>query len=99
MNRKLDPELWTAGFGLSLLDSEKRLTVLNSLPVLDVDFRDFARGLSLNLIHQLHRFNDADYGLGFDVAADAHEAFGRGRRRAIESPDDRRSYDVQSLIF
>src|SRR6185503_4672701 len=95
----LDLGLWTWDFGLSLFDSEKRLAVLNSLSVLDVDFRDFARGLSLNFIHQLHRFNDADYGLRFDVAADAYEAFGCGRGRAIKSPDDRRSYDVQTLIF
>src|SRR5688500_8001048 len=84
---------------LSLLNSERRLAVLNRLTVFDVDFGDFARGLSLNFIHQLHRFNDADHGLGLDVAADAHEAFGRGRGRAIESPDNRRSYDVEALIF
>src|SRR5688572_25571201 len=39
--------------GSLLFDSEKRLAVLHSLTVLDVDFCDFARGLSLNFIHQL----------------------------------------------
>ena len=60
------------------LDSEKGLSVLDGLAVLDVNLDDFARGLGLDLVHQLHRFDNANDRIGLDVAADAHKAFGRG---------------------
>ena len=63
------------------------------------DLRDFAGRLGLNFVHQLHCFDNANDRGGFDVAADAHKAFRRGRRRAIKSSDDGRSNDVQALIL
>src|SRR5205085_1718536 len=56
-----------------LLDSEEWLTVFDRLSVLDVDLDDFAGSLSLNFIHQLHSFDDADDCRGFNLAADANE--------------------------
>src|SRR5258707_12741926 len=76
------------------LDSEKGLSVLDRLAVLDVNLDHFARGLGLNLVHQLHCFDNANDRGGLDFAADTHKAFGRGRGRAIEGADDGRSNNV-----
>src|SRR2546423_7302222 len=73
--RTLDLRLW--GCGLTLLDSKKRLTVFNGLSVLDVNLHHLAGRLGLNLVHQLHRLDDADDAGWFDVTADAHEAVRR----------------------
>src|ERR1043165_3368458 len=81
---------WTLDFGLALLYSEKRLAVFDGLTVFNVNLDDFARGLSLNLVHQFHGFDDTDDRISFDIAADAHEAVGVWRRRAIERSHDRR---------
>src|SRR5262249_53881124 len=40
-------------------DAEERLAVLDRLPVLDVNLYYFTRRLSLNLVHEFHRFDDA----------------------------------------
>ena len=60
-----------------LLDSEKRLAVFDGLAILDIDLDDFTGRLRLNFVHQLHRLDDADDRVRFDVAADAHETFRR----------------------
>jgi hypothetical protein len=39
---------------------KKRLTEFDRLAVFDVDLDDLARNLGLDLIHQLHRLNDAN---------------------------------------
>src|SRR2546421_9995799 len=77
-----------------LLDSEKRLAIFDGLAVLDIDLDDFAGGFSLNLIHQLHRFDDADDRVRFDVTTDAHKAVSSRRRGPIKRSDDRRSNKV-----
>ena len=81
------------------LDSEKGLSVLDGLAVLDVNLDYFARGFGLDLVHQLHRFDNANDRGGLDFAADAHKAFGRWRGRAIEGANDGRGNNVQILIF
>src|SRR5215211_7931277 len=43
------------------LDSKQGLAKFNRLAVLDKDFSNDAVGVGLNLVHQLHRFNDADH--------------------------------------
>ncbi len=43
----------------SHLDGEQPLAVLNGLSVLDVDLRNLTIVLRLDLVHQLHRFDDA----------------------------------------
>src|SRR2546425_10216447 len=57
---KPDAGHWTLEFRLLFLYSEEWLAVLNRLPILNVDLYDLATGLGLNLIHQLHRLDDAD---------------------------------------
>src|SRR6187402_3443341 len=44
----------------ALLDHEQRLPELDRLSVLDEDRLDRARGVRLDLVHQLHRFDDAE---------------------------------------
>ena len=58
-------------------DSEERLAILDGLTVLNIYLDDFARGLGLDFVHQLHGFDDADHRIGLNMAAYAHEAFGR----------------------
>src|SRR4030095_16846844 len=80
-------------------DSEKRLTVLDSLAILDIDFRHFAVYIRFDLVHQLHRLDDAeDLGLLYRLA-DAHEGIGGRRWRTIESAHDGRIDDGQTQVF
>src|ERR1051326_7740608 len=89
----------TLDFGLTLLDSEEWLAKFDGLAVLHIDLDDFARRLGLNLVHQLHRFDNANNCVGFDVAADTDEAVCIGRWSAIERTDYGRGDEVQTLIF
>src|SRR3954469_23013809 len=43
------------------LDREQPLAVLHRLPVLDVDLYNLAIELRVDLVHQLHRFDDAQH--------------------------------------
>src|SRR6059058_3257763 len=54
-------------------DLEERLAVLDCLPVLDEDLHDRALDLGLDLVHQLHRFDDADHLALLDARADVNE--------------------------
>src|SRR5258706_324707 len=45
---------------LSSADDEQGLAVFDGLAVLHQDCLDHARGVGLDLVHQLHRFDDAD---------------------------------------
>src|ERR671932_2337658 len=82
-----------------LPDSEQRLTELDGLSVLDVDLFYRAARLGENLVHQLHRLDDADDRLRRDVAADLDERLGFGRRRAVERADDGRREREQLRSF
>ena len=42
------------------LDREQPLAVLHGLAIFDVDARDFSVVLGVDLVHQLHRFDDAE---------------------------------------
>jgi hypothetical protein len=56
-------------------DSKKRLPVFHGLPVLDINLDDFAGSFRVNLVHQLHGFDDAHDRFRLNLAADTHEAF------------------------
>src|SRR3954471_14861782 len=60
----------------SHLDEEKRLAELHGLPVFDQDGDDLARELGLDLVHQLHRFDDAKNVPFLDRLAFAHVHLG-----------------------
>src|SRR5215475_14181208 len=80
------------------LDAEQRLPELHRLPVLDQDLGDLPRLVGLDLVHQLHRLNDAE-----DLALLHHRAHldeGRliRRGRAVEGADEGRVDQVALLV-
>jgi len=81
--------LWTLDFGPLLFDSEQRLAILDWLTILNVNLCNFSGSLSLYFIHQLHRFNDTDHGISFDLAADLYKRISCGRASAIKCADYR----------
>src|SRR5688572_8552227 len=70
---------WTLDIGL-FFDSEQRLTVFNRLAVLNINLNYFATRLSLDFIHQFHRFNDADHSVSLNGSSDLDERFRVWRR-------------------
>src|SRR5262249_42256860 len=61
-------------------NSKKRLAVFYRLAILDINLYYFTTRLGLNLVHELHRLDDAHDRLRFDVAADLHKRVRRRRR-------------------
>src|SRR5262245_32872994 len=55
------------------LDGKQPVAELNRLPVFDIGRRDLAVGVRLDLVHQLHRFDDAEHLALADTVADFHE--------------------------
>src|SRR5262245_16434122 len=60
------------------LDQKERLPVLDGLSVFDQDLHDAARRLRLDLVHQLHRLDDAEDLVLLDDVAFADEGSGVG---------------------
>src|SRR5215468_6944036 len=71
------------------LDDEQRLTVFDGLAVLGQDLGDRAGHVGLDLVHDLHRLDDADRIAFLDLRADVDERLGSRARRAIEGADHR----------
>src|SRR5215204_1750255 len=69
---------------LLTLDSKKWLTVLDGLAVLNVNLDDFASKLRLDLIHQLHRLDNADDTFRFNPASNFYKGVSSWRRRTIK---------------
>src|SRR4051794_21899788 len=65
-------------------DDEERLAELHRLAVLAQDLADRAGGVGLDLVHDLHRLDDADGIADLDGAADLDERIGARTRRAVE---------------
>ena len=61
-------------------DREQPLAVLHRLAVLDVDLHDLAVVLGVDLVHQLHRFDDAEHLALLHGVADFDERRGRRAR-------------------
>src|SRR3990172_9254883 len=76
------------------LEHDERLAVLDRLAVVDQDRLDHPILVGLDLVHELHRLDDADRLPRLDGVADLDERLGVGRRRAGEGPDHRRLDDV-----
>src|SRR6187200_2362427 len=66
------------------LDCEEPLAVLDRLAVLDVGADDFAVVLRRDLVHQLHRFDDAEHLILLHPLTDLDERRGARLGRAIE---------------
>src|SRR5229473_1291960 len=74
---------------------EQTLPVLDGLPVLDVHTHDLSIEFRVDLVHQLHRFDDAEnLAFLYDVA-DLDKRRRARLRRAKEGADDRRLHDRQ----
>src|SRR4051794_36577572 len=84
--KRMDPGGFEPMSGL--LDAEQLLTELDALSVLRVDLDDGAADLGLDLVHQLHRFDDAERLPGADDGADVDEGRRVRRGRAIERADE-----------
>src|SRR5215475_9445721 len=63
---------------------EQPLAVLDRLSVLDVDLHDLAFVLGVDLVHQLHRFDDAEDLTLFYRRSDLEERRRAGLGRSIE---------------
>src|SRR5436309_3786730 len=70
--------------GRASFDDEERLTELDGLAVLAQDLADRAGSVGLNLVHDLHRLDDADRITDLDDAADLDERFRAGARGTVE---------------
>src|SRR6266853_516263 len=75
---------------------EKDLAELHRLRVLRRDLPHHARHFGLDLVHDLHRFDDADDLPHIHPGADLHVWLGRGFRRLVEGPHHRR-LDLEEL--
>src|SRR5262245_39548425 len=80
------------------LDREQSFPVLNGLPVLCKDAGNLPVVLGVDLVHELHRFDDAEDLSLLDARSDLYERCGAGLGRTIEGPDDRRFDDDLTLI-
>src|ERR1700680_4283119 len=74
-------------------DGEEPLPVLYGLPAFDVDIDDLAVVLRVDLVHQLHRLDDAEHLPLRHRRPDLDEGRRTRLRRAIEGTDDRRIDD------
>src|SRR5690606_33786109 len=71
------------------LDGEETLAVLDRLAVLNVALHDLAVDLGVDLVHQLHRLDDAEHLPFLDDVADLGEGPRARFRRTIEGTNDR----------
>src|SRR2546425_8593433 len=65
---------------------EKDLAELHRLRVLRRDFANHARDLGLDLVHDLHRFDDAHHLAHVEPAADLHVRLGGGLGGLVKCP-------------
>src|SRR3972149_3675956 len=81
--------LWNMAFSALLagLHEEERLAALDGLGVLDEDLQDAARHLGLDLVHELHRLDDAEGLPLLDRVALADEWCRLGARGPVEGAD------------
>src|SRR5262245_45204357 len=79
------------------LELEQELSELDGLRVVDVDRADDPLALRLDLVHQLHRLEDAERLAGPDGVADLHERRSVRVRRPVEGADHRR-LDAQEPV-
>src|SRR5947207_2972787 len=72
------------------IHSIQDLAELDGLAVFDGQLLDHAGHVGFDLVHDLHRFDDADYLAGRHATARLHVRLRAGLRRAVEGADHRR---------
>src|SRR2546425_1949465 len=94
--RAISPRLAIRIFlNIERLYGEEAFAVLDRLPVLDVDLHHLPVHVGADLVHELHRFDDAeDLALPHNVT-DFRKGFGIGIRGAVEGADNRRLEDCE----
>lgn len=75
--------------GSPLFDLEESLAVFDRLAILDQNLDDIPFGLSLNFIHDLHRFDDTDHGVLYHLRAYVGEGFALRRGGPVKGADHR----------
>ena len=75
-------------------NAEEPLAILHRLTIFYKNVHDFARCVGLNLVHQLHRFDNAEHLADIDLRSECHKrrCFRAGRR--IERSHNGRLHDV-----
>src|SRR5574337_1448574 len=106
MRRAISPRLATRIFlNMSVcllvlsLNDEERLAVFDRLAVLAEDLRDRAGLVSLDLVEDLHRLDDAERVALLHHAADLDERLCAGAGRQIEGADHRRLHQMAGRHF
>src|SRR5437773_4991905 len=79
----------------ALPDLEQRLPVLHRLAVRHERLEDLAVAIRLDLVHQLHRLDDAHDLPLLHLVADLHERARPGCAGAVEGADDGRLHQVE----
>src|SRR6185295_16798831 len=80
-------------------NGEELFAVLDGLAVAGIDRDDFALDVRLDLVHQLHRFDDAEDLALADPLSDLGERVGLGGGGTVKRPDDRRRDHVDVLVL
>src|SRR5271155_4948271 len=78
---------------------EERLAVFDRLAALNEALDDLTGGVGLDLVHELHGFDDAENLSVLDLIADFHKGRRARRGRLIEGADDGRLDDVQPGVL
>src|SRR5690606_20460474 len=96
MRRAISPRLAMRIFSnmAASADHEQGLAVLDRLAVLDQDGLDHAAGVGLDLVHQLHRLDDAQALAAGDLLAELDQRLRARCAGAVEGADHRRLDDV-----
>src|SRR3989442_3643779 len=97
MRSAISPRLAIRIFSNMLAENEQRLPVLHRLAVFHEHRLHHAGGVGLDLIHQLHRLDDANRLAFLDGLADLDEGLGVGRRRAVKGTDHGGLHDMAFL--
>src|SRR3979490_2238582 len=93
----ISPRLAIRIFSNMLAEDEERLPVLHRLAVFHKHRLHHAGGVGLDLIHQLHRLDDANRLAFLDGLADLDKGFGVGRRRTVKGTDHRGLHNMAFL--
>src|SRR5690348_3402423 len=89
MRSAISPRLAMTTLSSMLFDDEQRLAELHGLAVLHHDGGDAAGAIALDLIHHLHRFDDAQHLAFLDLIAHGDEGFGGRRSGRVEGAHHR----------